>query len=161
MQQRNERLPLAATETGSRSCPECSRPLEAKTCHRVEIDVCQSCKGAWFDASELSDVLLGPAKRPTAYTSTFDEATLRAAASSAQTCPACERGLLSRVLWGEVSAAKCQSCRGIWISGRNLDLLRSQLADAANGFPSIAAGTSTPAWQIGADILLFIAEILV
>jgi hypothetical protein len=64
------------------------------------------------------------------------------------------------VLWGEVSAAKCQACGGIWISGRNLDLLRSQLADAANGVPSIATETSTPAWQIGADILLSIAEIL-
>jgi Zn-finger nucleic acid-binding protein len=141
-----------------RCCPECKHPLEQKRHHGVEIDVCIRCKAAWFDPHELSKTLLGPAGRPTAYTAVFDEGSLRIAAiSDGLQCPACPSSTLFRVVWGDVHAAGCSDCRGIWITAEGLGRLRSQIYEVSKGHPDRKAPESSP-WKIGVEILLLVLE---
>ena len=39
-------------------CPVCQRPMETATHRGVRLDACRSCKGVWFDHSELASVWL-------------------------------------------------------------------------------------------------------
>ena len=44
---------------GSRNtidCPACLRPLEPQTYQDVRLDVCNSCRGVWFDHAELAAI---------------------------------------------------------------------------------------------------------
>lgn len=44
---------------GSRNtidCPVCEQPLEAQMYQSIRLDVCQSCRGAWFDHAELAAI---------------------------------------------------------------------------------------------------------
>ncbi len=34
-------------------CPKCGGQLAEKLFHNVKVDVCQDCKGTWFDAGEI------------------------------------------------------------------------------------------------------------
>ena len=38
-------------------CPKCPGKLEKKQVESIELDVCFSCEGIWFDAGELEEVL--------------------------------------------------------------------------------------------------------
>lgn len=37
-------------------CPVCEQPLEAQTYQNVRLDVCKSCRGVWFDHTELAAI---------------------------------------------------------------------------------------------------------
>lgn len=37
-------------------CPRCEKPLEPVQRNGLKIDVCKSCRGAWFDNSELAEI---------------------------------------------------------------------------------------------------------
>jgi Zn-finger nucleic acid-binding protein len=37
-------------------CPVCQRPMETATHQGVQLDACKSCKGVWFDHSELASL---------------------------------------------------------------------------------------------------------
>ena len=40
----------------TRECPVCRVPLKQTTIKdRLQIDVCQTCKGIWFDKNELTE----------------------------------------------------------------------------------------------------------
>ena len=47
------------TSCGSRNaidCPVCEQPLEAQMYQNIRLDVCKSCRGVWFDHSELAAI---------------------------------------------------------------------------------------------------------
>ena len=48
----------AARASGAPKCPRCSGPLTEREFQNVKLDVCDRCKGVWFDAGELEMVLL-------------------------------------------------------------------------------------------------------
>ena len=136
--------------------------MQPKTHYGVELDLCLQCKGVWFDATELSAVLLGPAKKPTAYTAFFDESKLRPVATKGQRCPACSTDTLSPALWGEVTAAKCISCNGVWISAQGLVSLRAQLGalQASKNHPILTQEEKELGWGLGIELLQVLAEFL-
>jgi len=144
-----------------RSCPKCASPLQPKTHYGVELDLCLKCKGVWFDATELSTALFGPAKKPTAYTAFFDESKLRPVATKGQTCPVCLADTLSQALWGEVSAAKCLLCHGVWISAQSLIDLRTQLGalQAPKDHPILTQEERQLGWGLGIEVLQVLAEL--
>jgi Zn-finger nucleic acid-binding protein len=37
-------------------CPSCEKPMEPLKQDGIKIDVCKSCRGAWFDNSELAEI---------------------------------------------------------------------------------------------------------
>jgi Zn-finger nucleic acid-binding protein len=37
-------------------CPVCERPMHRESCAGVQLDVCRSCKGVWFDHAELDTI---------------------------------------------------------------------------------------------------------
>ncbi|MFN7130478.1 MAG: zf-TFIIB domain-containing protein [Myxococcales bacterium] len=84
------------SDTGrQRPCPSCERvEMWILPVKGVELDVCPTCRGAWFDAGELTAVLGG--KRVGAL--------LSAARQSLPSCRACER---------EVENGTCVSCADV------------------------------------------------
>jgi len=101
---------------------------------KIELDICMSCRGIWFDADELG-LLLGSldlahdeigrplGERP---------------AEEARKCPYC-RKRMEKTLMGPdegVVIDKCKSGHGLWFDGGELDVvvagLRGASADAAS-----------------------------
>ncbi len=37
-------------------CPVCNHPLQPTTNHGLKLDLCQTCKGVWFDHIELAEI---------------------------------------------------------------------------------------------------------
>jgi len=142
-----------------RACPQCRLPLEPRIHHGVELDRCTACKGAWFDVTELSAALLGPARRPNAYVVWFNESSLRPQASTGQAYPACGTDSLGRAAWEKVTAAKCRSCQGVWISARDIELLRTQLVglQSSRRQPGGPEGKENGVgWEAGIEFLQFL-----
>jgi Zn-finger nucleic acid-binding protein len=42
---------------GERLCPKCTCRMEIWKVHGIEVDVCNSCRGVWFDKGELQKLL--------------------------------------------------------------------------------------------------------
>ena len=153
---------IVSSPMKSRTCPECQIPLRVKLHHGVELDLCTGCRGVWFDATELSAVLLGPAKRPTAYTIRFDESHLRPLISSNVTCPVCATASLGRAVWGDVVAFKCEACQGIWISAHSIERLRAQLVDLhSSKAVGLNPGLGKSGWEVAAAVLEVLSELVV
>ena len=53
---RDQRSCAACGWTVHLDCPTCDRPMETVAQHGVTLDVCRSCKGAWFDRTELAAI---------------------------------------------------------------------------------------------------------
>ncbi|NOT06765.1 MAG: zf-TFIIB domain-containing protein [Gemmatimonadales bacterium] len=143
----------------SRICPHCQSPLKSRIHYGMELDLCTACRGIWFDALELSTVLLGPPRRPHAYVVRFNESDLRSGGAAGQACPACRTDSLTRAAWGSVVAAKCRSCQGVWISARSLDALRSQLASLQSPRSGLAEERESGDWEVAVEVLMSLLEI--
>ena len=159
MASHRESTDIVSSPAKSRACPECQLPLQAKCHHGVDLDLCAGCNGAWFDVTELSAVLLGPARRPTAYTVRFDESNLRPLTSSALACPVCGTGSLSRAVWGNVSASQCRTCQGIWISASSIEQLRGQLVELTSS-NRLTPQPGSSGWEVGSDVLELLLEVI-
>ena len=58
-------------------CPVCEQPLAAQTYQNIRLDVCKSCRGVWFDHTELAAIWklglqAGEARRGTGVATTVD-----------------------------------------------------------------------------------------
>ncbi|MFC1553352.1 zf-TFIIB domain-containing protein [candidate division KSB1 bacterium] len=43
-------------------CPKCGHDMEIKIIEKIEVDKCSNCKGIYFDAGELDELLLKKAE---------------------------------------------------------------------------------------------------
>lgn|GEM_PF-597894 len=106
------------------TCPVCAAPLSSVKSHDITIDICTSCKGAWFDAGELkalvdaeikerSDIPDAPIEKP-------DKVIVaHKVAESARSCPRCHVPM-KKVNYGydsNVVVDHCTSCNGTWTDG--------------------------------------------
>ncbi len=104
-------------------CPKCeSESLNEFYVEEVAVDRCSSCKGAWFDARELSELLAEVARHV---------ATLRRGGENEQAdgkrgkCPRDGAELL-RVYSSidrSVILDACADCHGIWLDGGEFEKL--------------------------------------
>ncbi len=117
------------------NCPRCSNTLEVSEVDGVEVEVCLSCKGTWFDNDELrqaKDVSEPDAawmdfdiwKHADRFTSTVDD--IR--------CPRCDEPL--RALSYDntnVQIDVCSTCRGVWLDASELrHLVEALIAEIDN-----------------------------
>ncbi len=97
-------------------CPKCKEKLLAHEVENttVEVDVCSSCHGIWFDAAELDTVLGELAVQDLDVPAGRKKETC--------VCPRCGK-IMASFLYPQTYAEidMCQSCKGIWLDSAEFD----------------------------------------
>lgn len=106
------------------NCPKCSSEalVETPVLGNIPLDVCPGCSGVWFGKGELEALLK---QSPGGGSADLD---LINAKAEGRVCPSCKikmshGGLVNPLLLVD----KCQSCGGIWLDARELDLVKKLL----------------------------------
>jgi len=100
-------------------CPACREEMIVIEYKDIELDVCSSCKGVWFDAEEL-ELLLGSLRLP------VEELVRNLGEKSSEEvrkCPACRKKMEKALVGpgkGEV-IDRCGKGHGLWFDGGELD----------------------------------------
>jgi len=111
-------------------CPRCKTALEIQLIKErnteIEVDICNSCKGIWFDKNELKPlenisepVLMEWRKIPSEY----DQLT-------ALNCPHCHGNPMMKKAEHprdeKVILDYCENCDGIWLDGGELEAIQKE-----------------------------------
>lgn len=121
------------------NCPKCSSEalVETPALGNIPLDVCPGCSGIWFDKGELEALLKQSQGGGAA------DLELINPRADGLPCPRCKdkmaRGGLVNPL---LVVDKCQSCGGIWLDPRELDLVRKLLG--LSGGPSSMVEVARP-----------------
>ncbi|MBI4423190.1 MAG: zf-TFIIB domain-containing protein [Elusimicrobia bacterium] len=115
-------------------CPRCATPLATVQAAELELDVCRSCEGVWFDKDELSRTLKSPAAGAAEdLRASWRGASLAEAepGPSVLPCPRCAGGM-RRFRFGLSSAVLIDGCLkgcGVWLDDGELGAVADHLAD--------------------------------
>lgn len=131
-------------------CPACREQMIVVEYGQIELDVCASCKGVWFDADEL-ELLLGSLKLPV---DRLVRAPAGKLAERPRRCPYCRRKMEKVLIGpgperGEV-IDRCRRGHGLWFDGGELDII-------VNGLKKPLAAGEKGSEKVGsflADVLL-------
>lgn len=111
-------------------CPTCREPMIVLEYNRIELDVCSSCQGIWFDHDEL-ELLLGSLNLGEAVGRPLDRET----AEAPRKCPYCGKKM-EKILAGpnaDVMIDRCRNGHGLWFDGGELDAIIRSLEQAEPG----------------------------
>ncbi len=120
-----------------RNCPDCRITLRTTTTAGIEIDLCPSCQGIWFDAGEF-DALLGRRLAGQDIEGTVDRAVF--VRMEGVGCPS-NHGQMLGLPFGPTELEFCRTCRGLWVGAPARAVLESLPA----AVPSQAAPQPTSA----------------
>jgi len=133
-------------------CPRCRTELAHSTVDDLELEICFSCHGAWFDRGELreaKDMALPDGdwldfeiwKHPERFEVNAGEVN----------CPRCEKRLC-RLLYGDthVEIEVCPNCHGVWLDEAELGKIVESLDNEINAktFPEYVAAAVREAGEI-------------
>lgn len=91
-----------------RECPSCTAPMNPFQAGHVQLDRCNFCRGLWFDAGELEQVL------GRKLVGAMDQSTV-----TARRCAQCKVPMRSVELGG-LQVEVCTSCRGVFLDDGEL-----------------------------------------
>lgn len=129
------------------NCPKCASEalVETPALGNIPLDVCPGCSGIWFDTGELEALL-----KQSQGLALADFALIKPRADGL-VCSRCGNrmsrgGLVNPLLLVD----KCESCGGIWLDPRELDLVRKLLGLSGGPVPDVqvarpAAAAEEPA----------------
>jgi len=112
-------------------CPACREQAIVVEYKNIELDVCASCKGVWFDADEL-ELLLGSLHLPA---EGLVRPLWRKLGEKQRRCPYCRRKMEKALIGpgdGEV-IDRCRNGHGLWFDGGELDKVVRALSKAEAG----------------------------
>lgn len=115
-------------------CPACKKPMIVVEYHKIELDYCGNCHGAWFDAGEL-ELLLTTAVGDG--TKSFLDSMLQQKESATREkrrrCPICRRKMKKvDISQNEhVLIDACVTEDGLWFDGGEVDHLVKYLSGKA------------------------------
>ena len=92
---------------------------------RVEVASCPSCKGLWFDSSELAKFNHFDSDFPLYPDHSFEGTLVKSR------CPRCEHLRLSRIPYSpgsKLNVERCSGCRGVWLDAGEIEKIRNILA---------------------------------
>ncbi len=110
------------------TCPQCDQLLQPFLYHEIELLICETCHGAWFQEGTFRDVKhVGFAGLARDVGGAAETPPAEAAESSPEVhlfCPECEVELIpfSYAYSSDIELHRCTRCRGIWAEAE--DLLR-------------------------------------
>jgi Zn-finger nucleic acid-binding protein len=129
------------SEVTIRKCPVCHILLRrVSLCENIEIEICQSCRGIWFDKEEIDHAYKTPQLPPLFLSERrglrdpivcikckeLNSRSIRKCGKCgfhlAFLCPYCKHQL-EEVRVGDVIADRCNQCRGVWLDGGELVVL--------------------------------------
>ena len=104
------------------NCPKCEQALSAKEVRGIEVDQCPSCRGIWFDDSELETILEHSRSDLRPLRSGREEDTLNRQSGK---CPRDGQSMMRvcSAKKSEVVLDVCPECSGIWLDVGELDKL--------------------------------------
>jgi Zn-finger nucleic acid-binding protein len=119
-------------------CPVCGSDLSPKEYDGIAVDVCQKCRGIWFDQGELKPFITTlfkkfetfPAMKTGINRQVLDAGS---AAEPVRDCPRCHRPMkkFNYAYDSHILLDRCESCNGIWTD--NKEILK--LASYSRGTP--------------------------
>ena len=122
-------------------CPKCSSKMEKVKYQNVEVDKCIECKGIWFDAMELEELI----KMQGSEIIDTNDKKLRKKYNNIESikCPKCSMLMINMVdldqphIWYE----QCNKCAGIFLdAGEFKDLKENTIADFFKKINTILKG---------------------
>jgi len=126
---------------GKSQCPYCSVLISPFWMDDIEVNICQSCNGIWFDRGELSQSLGIDIPGAKGFDGTIN------GELTEYVCPACESELCERQLgsFHEVLYLECPECNGAWLDKNTWNKARSCVA-AHKGQPDpVVTAAAVPA----------------
>jgi membrane associated rhomboid family serine protease/Zn-finger nucleic acid-binding protein len=106
-------------------CPHCPSELQPVILRHVQVGSCPSCKGLWFETSELAKFNHFDSDFPLYPDHSFDGTLLKSR------CPQCEQLRLSRIPYSPGSklyVERCSGCKGVWLDAGEIKKVRNILA---------------------------------
>ena len=100
-------------------CPNCKKfSVSEKSYNGVNFDMCESCKGFWFDKGELADLIDVALK---------DLAIPKDAEKSSRYCPKCDGGELYTFKYPQTYCYvdMCSKCHGVWLDPKELEEIKT------------------------------------
>jgi len=115
-------------------CPACKSDMIVVEHHKIELDYCPGCRGAWFDSGEL-ELLLESAglESPEPLLASLAGSTEAGSGEKKRKCPICLKKM-KKIVAGQEPAIILDICRqgdGLWFDGGELGQLVGQLAGKA------------------------------
>lgn len=107
------------TAATSQPCPQCDGTLCERVVAGIHIDVCDQCRGVWFDAGELKDYRRHHGYRglPSPVLVTYGEKGPR------RTCPVCQGDSLAERSVAHRPVLHCARCAGLFLPDAELRAL--------------------------------------
>ncbi len=114
-------------ETFEMTCPKCGTPTvhDFNTSEGVVLDMCDRCKGVWFDKGEIARYAELSSDLPDA------EQALKSARPTPYKCPKCSEGLVEieysaiELPSGKLLVEYCKACGGFWFDGGEVGKLET------------------------------------
>lgn len=106
----------------SRTCPRCRTELTGRTSGGIEVDVCDTCRGVYFDPAEF-DRLIAERFEQRRLESTF--AFVATPADNPLPCPSCGE-VMDVVDHDGLELDRCAACEGLWVDREELDAIAAQ-----------------------------------
>ena len=110
-------------------CPVCREQMIVVEFKKIELDICSTCRGAWFDAEELELLLASVGLDAAQLIRPLEKRT----EERHRKCPRCRRRM-AKVLAGQAGEVMVDTCRdghGLWFDGGELDAVVAGLQRAA------------------------------
>ena len=98
------------------NCPTCDSSLTQRSIGGQTIDQCMSCRGEWYDPSELSTILRSAeVEHLPVQTSVEPPREIN--------CPRCQTKIVSAIYAHDsgIPVLKCSQCNGIWLAAGQLE----------------------------------------
>jgi Zn-finger nucleic acid-binding protein len=110
-------------------CPACKQEMIVVEYEQIELDICVSCRGVWFDGEEL-DLLLDSLDFLDLKVTDLFRPPSGKTKEKARRCPYC-RGKMEKVQTGpadkDVTIDRCSKGHGLWFDGGELDTVINSL----------------------------------
>lgn len=97
------------------NCPECDRPLTPEDHRGIELDVCGSCRGIWFDRGELEAYWV--ASNPGSEIPRVQGSDpVPGSGGTVLECPRCASDMAAARRVDVFLGTGCPACHGVWLT---------------------------------------------
>ena len=113
-----------------RLCPDHGCPLDTRTIHQIEVDICPQCGGIWLDKGEI--VRMRKLKAQEIEHFEYKPAPQLPPPTQASVCPICAKPLKAfQYANGAATLSTCAELHGLWVPELELEKIAAMQTPAA------------------------------